>query len=115
MDNVVGSSTDSYNTGWKYKKDTTQVSTYFRSQDWTNCSECLISEFTNINAGNGPDDYRLETNGDTTFYSFPIASYGSPVVISGVNSDTLRIENIPFSMNGYKSVSYTHLTLPTKA
>ena len=95
-------SSDTYNRGWKYKKDTTQVATYFRSQDWTNCSECLISEYTNISAGSGNDDYRLESNGDTTFYSFPVASYGSPVVISGVNSDTLRIENIPYSMNGYK-------------
>ena len=84
-------SSDTYNRGWKYKKDTTQVATYFRSQDWTNCSECLISEYTNISAGSGNDDFRLESNGDTTFYSFPVASYGSPVVISGVNSDTLRI------------------------
>ena len=102
IDKVLGSSTDSYNRGWKYKKDTTQVSTYFRSQDWVNCSECVISEYTNLAAGSGADDYRIESNGDTTFYSFPIASYGTPVVISGVNSDTLRIENIPASMNGYK-------------
>ena len=56
---------------------------------------------TNITAGNGPDDFTL-VDGDTIFHNFPIGTYGTPVYISGVKSDTLSIENIPFSMNGYK-------------
>ena len=47
------------------------------------------------------DDFTL-VGTDTLFHSFPIGTYGSPVYISGVKSDTLSIENIPFSMNGYK-------------
>ena len=101
VDKVEGSETDGYNKGWRYKKDTTQVSNNFRAQDWTTCDECLNNEFTNLSAGSGPDDYKVLDNGDTLFYSFPVASFGTSVVMSGVNTDTLRIENIPFSMNGY--------------
>ena len=101
VDKVEGSETDGYNKGWRYKKDTTQVSNNFRAQDWTTCDECLNNEYTNLSAGSGPDDYKVLDNGDTLFYSFPVASFGTSVVMSGVNTDTLRIENIPFSMNGY--------------
>ena len=80
----VSSVEDNYNKGWKYRKDTTQISpNYYRYQDWTICSNC--SSTTN----------RLMDN------AFPIGSYGEPVVISGVDTDTLRIENIPASMDGY--------------
>ena len=46
-------------------------------------------------------NYTLLSNGDTLFHDFPIGSYNDPVIISGVNSDTLKIENIPYSMDGY--------------
>ena len=85
----------------KYKKDTTQVSTYYKTQDWTTCKTCLDNENTNNDAGSGPNDYTLE-DGDTIFHSFPLGTYGTPVLISGVKSDTLNIQNIPYSMNGYK-------------
>ena len=42
VDFVEGSSSDSYNKGWKYRVDTTQVSaTYYREQDWNTCKNCL--------------------------------------------------------------------------
>jgi len=102
VDRVEADDSDNYNKGWRYKKDTTQVSTNYRSQDWTSCSECLNNEYTNLTAGSGPDDYTVLDDGDTLFYSFPVASYGTPIIISGVNSGNLKIENIPYSMNGYK-------------
>ena len=99
VDFVEGSSSDSYNKGWKYKLDTTQVSaTYYRDQDWNTCKDCLSGKNTNNLAST---NYTLLSNGDTLFHDFPIGSYNDPVIISGVSSDTLRIENIPYSMDGY--------------
>ena len=101
IDRIEASDEDSYHKGWRYKKDTTQVSTYYRAQDWITCLSCLDNEITNITAGNDDDDYTL-VDGDTIFHNFPLGTYGNPVIISGVRSDTLKIQNIPFSMNGYK-------------
>ena len=99
VDFVGGSTSDNYNKGWKYRVDTTQVSaTYYREQDWNTCKNCLSGKNLNNLAS---VNYTLLSNGDTLFHDFPIGSYNDPVIISGVNSDTLKIENIPYSMDGY--------------
>ena len=87
-----------YDKGWMYRKDTTQVLTYYNATDWTDCQGCLGNKNTNAIAGNDS----ITVDGIKISKRFPIGTYGKPVIISGVNSDTLRIENIPYSMNGYK-------------
>ena len=61
----------------------------------------MSNKLLQMKSGLGPDDFTV-TDGDTLFHNFPIGTYRTPVFISGVKSDTLRIENIPYSMNGYK-------------
>ena len=68
IDKLLGSSTDSYNRGWKYKKDDSGIDV-LQVTRLVNCSECVISEYTNLAAGSGADDYRIESNGDTTTLS----------------------------------------------
>ena len=88
VDYVESSGSENYNLGWKYRKDTSQIySDYYKAEDWTTKPDVLNGLLTNVLAGTD---------------RFPIKSYNKPVIISGVSSDTLRIENIPFSMDGYK-------------
>ncbi len=81
----TSSADDNYNRGWKYRKDTTQVSpVYYREQDWEKCPECTNYKRNNL----APNE-------------FPVGSYNEPVIISGVGTDTLSLENIPAYMDGY--------------
>ena len=81
----TSSAEDNYNKGWKYRKDTTQISpVYYREQDWTKCPDCTNYSRNNL----APKQ-------------FPVGSYNEPVIISGVDTDTLSIENIPAYMDGY--------------
>ena len=75
-----------------------QIGVEYNSGDWTTCKSCLDNRNTNNIAGSF---YEVDTDGDTLFYNFPIGTFKNPVLISGVDTDTLRIENIPYSMDGY--------------
>ena len=98
IDKVKGQGDEDYSYGWKYKNDTTQIGVEYNSGDWTTCKSCLDNRNTNNIAGSF---YEVDTDGDTLFYNFPIGTFKNPVLISGVDTDTLRIENIPYSMDGY--------------
>ena len=79
VDQFDASSSSDYSKGWRYKKDTTQVLDYYRGQDWTDCPTCLGSSATNAIAGNAT----IVIDGDTIPKSFPIGTYGEPVIVSG--------------------------------
>ena len=84
-----------YTDGWLYRNDTTQASTTFNMSDWIACKDCSKSKATNAIANQDS----ITVNGEKIAKGFPIKSFREHTFISGVNSDTLSIKNVPFAWN----------------
>ena len=97
---MINTGDDSFGYGWKYKNDTTQVSaTSYNASDYITCEGCLdyniLGYYSTNNVAETYTSIRAEG------HDFPLMTYKNPIIISGVDTDTLSIENIPFSMDGY--------------
>ena len=75
-----------YTEGWAYRKNGRTSSTVFSLNDWKMCNGCVDGMSLNSAAAN----------------PYPIMTFRNPQEFAGPNTNTLTINNVPFTMNQNK-------------